>query len=244
MTEAFLKYNKVIVLSDSRDIAAGFVAMLSEIDISEVNFSFFSTDVEFVAGGITFNPLLPKNNLEFIISDFNLLLSLHCKQIIPSEIIEAIKCINLHPGYNPYNRGWYPHVFSLVNGLPAGATIHEMDNKIDNGPVIARKEVPMYAYDTSFSLYNRVVAAELQIVKDNIVQILKGNYVTTDVGKGNLNTKKDYENLCRINLNEPVTYKQAFDRLRALSHGDYNNAWFIDEPSGKKCFVKLDFLNL
>ena len=44
--------------------------------------------------------------------------------------------------------------------------------------------------------------------------------------------------MCEINLNEKVTMKEAIDRLRALSHGDYKNAYFIS--NGEKVFLKLD----
>src|SRR5690349_163732 len=66
----------------------------------------------------------------------DVVISLHSKQIFPPGLVSGARCVNVHPGLNPFNRGWTPHVFSLVNGLPAGATIHEIDAEIDHGAII------------------------------------------------------------------------------------------------------------
>ena len=42
-------------------------------------------------------------------------ISAHCKQIFPAKLVENVRCYNIHPGYNPYNRGWFPQVFSIIN---------------------------------------------------------------------------------------------------------------------------------
>lgn len=45
------------------------------------------------------------------LADYSLIISAHCKQIFPSNIVNNKLCINIHPGLNPYNRGWFPQVF-------------------------------------------------------------------------------------------------------------------------------------
>jgi len=84
-----------------------------------------------------------------IISDYDLVFSLHCKQIFPKRLVENVCCINFHPGLNPYNRGWYPQAFSIINGLPDGSTIHLMDSEVDHGAIIAQKKVDIKVSDTS-----------------------------------------------------------------------------------------------
>jgi methionyl-tRNA formyltransferase len=78
-----------------------------------------------------------------------------------------MRCINIHPGLNPYNRGWYPQVFAINNGLPHGATIHEMDDKIDHGDIIYQKSVDIKLSDTSKTLYERVLDTEIFLFKEN-----------------------------------------------------------------------------
>ena len=96
----------------------------------------------------------------------------------------------------------------------------------------------MYDWDTSLSLYNRIQEKEVELLKENLYEILTKDLRGIEVEEGNLNTLKDFNKLCEINLNEKVTMKEAIDRLRALSHGDYKNAYFIS--NGEKVFLKLD----
>ncbi len=69
-----------------------------------------------------------------------LFISLHCKQIFPQRLTDNYRCINIHPGYNPYNRGWFPQVFSILNKNTAGVTIHEIDQELDHGPIIYQEK--------------------------------------------------------------------------------------------------------
>lgn len=184
-----------------------------------------------------------KNDLQTIINQFDLVISVHCFQMFPKELVSTVRCINIHPGYNPINRGWYPQVFAIVNHLPIGATIHEMDEKLDNGSIIAREFVEIYSWDTSETIYNRVLEKEIELFNSNFTSIILNKYkLISPESEGNLFLKKDFNKLCEIDLNECTTYGDCIDRLRALSHGDYLNAYFIDEITGKKVFLKLDLI--
>jgi len=175
-----------------------------------------------------------------ILSHYDLVISMHCKQLFPPALVSGLKCINIHPGYNPENRGWYPQVFAIVNGGVIGATIHEIDLELDNGPIIARRLVEMLPTDTSLDVYERVLDAEMELLKENIRGILSGSYpVILPEHKGRLYLKKDFRNLCRIDLEETGTFGQFIDRLRALSHGRFDNAFFVDEKTGEKIFVRI-----
>lgn len=239
MTEYQLKYKKILVLSDNKEIAEGFVKIINTLEIPPNIFTFRTSQNPFNIANINIETLILKNNIEKIILEFDLLLSLHCLQIIPEDIVKSVKCINIHPGFNPYNRGWYPQVFSIINGLPAGATIHEMDEQIDNGPLIAQKQVAVEPCDTSLSLYEKIKDVEFELLEQNIKSILSGNYITSSISGGNINTKNDFKNLCFIDTDEITTFGKAINKLRALSHGDFKNAYFVDEETGKKIFVKI-----
>ncbi len=180
-----------------------------------------------------------KQNVERLIQSYDLIFSAHCKQIFPVELVQKVRCINLHPGLNPYNRGWFPQVFSILNGLPLGATLHEMDEGVDSGPVIAQKQVPVYAYDTSKTAYDRVIRAELDLLDAYLPFVLTGDYKTFQPDSGNYNSIADYRKLCEIQLDEPTTFREAINRLRALTHDPYANAWFRDED-GRRIYIKID----
>jgi len=182
-----------------------------------------------------------KKQIEYIIENYQLVISVHCFQFFPKKLVESVRCINIHPGYNPINRGWYPQVFAIINDLPIGATIHEMDEKLDNGGIIAREFVPKYKWDTSLSLYNRVLKKEVELFDKYFYQIITNTYIIIEPeNKGNLYTKKDFKELLEIDLSEKGTFDSFYNRLRALSHGNYRNAFFIDEGSGKKIFINLE----
>ena len=175
--------------------------------------------------------------------EYDLIFSLHCKQLFPKELVLQKKCINIHPGLNPYNRGWYPQVFSIINKLPIGATLHEIDKELDHGPVIAQKEIEVNGWDTSLNIYNRVLETELELLDLYLQKIIDNNYTSTILPmEGNVNLKKDFDKLCEIDLTEQATYEEVIDRLRALSHGDLKNAFFYDTKTGKKIFVNIHLI--
>ena len=182
-----------------------------------------------------------KKSCQTLIKNYDLIFSVHCKQIFPKKLVRSITCVNIHPGLNPYNRGWYPHVFSILNSLPAGITIHLMDDRIDHGGIIARKKIKVEEFDTSLSLYNKILEEEMRLLDQNFGKIIQGKFKTFSTKtKGNLNTKRDYSALLRLDLNKVGVFRNFLNYLRAMSHGDYNNCYFYDKR-GKKIFVTVSF---
>ena len=164
----------------------------------------------------------PRLDHKHIIDTYELVLSLHCKKIFPPVLVNNVTCINIHPGYSPYNRGMFPHVFSMVNGMSAGVTIHEMDETIDLGPWIYRVEVKILDSDTSESLYKRIIDVELELLDYCLDDLIKGNYVKFEhEEKGNYNSMQDYKELCNLNRFE---HGDTLTILRALSHNGHWNA--------------------
>lgn len=163
--------------------------------------------------------------------NFSLIISAHAKEIFPKSVVESCRCINIHPGLNPFNRGMFPHVFSIINGLPAGATIHEMDEYIDSGKIIVQSEVAIKDDDTSDTLYERIIEKEIELFDRYFDLIIHGK-------RGNLNTMKDYRDLCKLDLGSIGTLGQHINLLRALTHGDHKNAYFVDKD-GEKVFVQI-----
>jgi methionyl-tRNA formyltransferase len=181
-----------------------------------------------------------KTSYPRLIEEHDLIISAHCKQLFPEPLVEARRCINIHPGLNPHNRGWYPQVFCILNGLPLGATIHEIDAQLDHGPIIDQMQVALYPWDTSLEAYNRVRQAEAVLLDRSIDKILDDTYVPRPPAtEGNVNYRKDFNALCRLDLDERLTLGQAIDRLRALTHGSFENAYFIDPATNKKVFVRI-----
>ncbi len=232
---------RIAVFSDNPKLLEKISEMIPKDVIVDYFCSIYSKPTDFV--DLSVNVLDIKKDYLQLIDIYKLVLSIHCKQIFPEELVKRIKCINLHPGYNPINRGWYPQVFSIIHGLETGATLHEMDEKLDHGNIIDRRKVEIDSFDTSLRLYNKIVRAELELVKENLSKILVGDYVAIKPeNNGNVFLKKDYEKLKEIDLNKKGTYKEVINHLRAMTHGNFNNAFYIDSITNKKIFIKIDLI--
>jgi dTDP-4-amino-4,6-dideoxyglucose formyltransferase len=179
------------------------------------------------------------DDVDYLIHEFDVIISLHCKQVFPSKLVNNVHCINVHPGLNPYNRGWFPQVFSLINGAPCGATIHEIDEQLDHGMIICQQEVLVEPWDTSLTVYNKVLDVEMELLEQNLENILDGEYFKWLPEEGNLNLKKDFDDLCQLDLNNVDTFQNHINKLRALTHGDFDNAFFLT-TRGEKIYLKLN----
>lgn len=179
------------------------------------------------------NPILDSAH---IVKTYDLVFSLHCKLIFPKKLHERVRCVNVHPGFNPFNRGMYPHIFSIVNGYPAGVTIHEITEEIDNGPIIIRRQVGVTNTDTGEMLYNRLIQCEFELLEQWVQLIIENKYTPTVTEGGNYNSKEDFKRLCKLDLSTPGTFQDFYNIMRALSHGDYKNAQVNDK------FLKLQIL--
>jgi methionyl-tRNA formyltransferase len=226
----------IMVLTDNQYIYDSFTKIVEEKNLG------ISHHFKYACS--TSNPAFDSNNnvtklnisdtIDTLIENFNLIISCHSRQIFPAKLVNSVRCINIHPGLNPYNRGWYPQIFSIMNKMPLGATIHEMDELIDHGDIIAQKEIELCSWDTSLTAYNKVIQAEVELMNDFIEDIIDGAYHATPMhSEGNYNSKADFNKLCKLDLDETLTVKEVIDMLRALTHGDYKNAYFIDDKNNK-----------
>ncbi|MCC2547911.1 dTDP-4-amino-4,6-dideoxyglucose formyltransferase [Hymenobacter sp. BT175] len=236
-----LPASNVLVITDNVYLAQEFRKLVAQkSELSQVSFTYCCSPASQAAMepfGIT--PVVVKTEWPRLVQEYSLVISAHCKQLFPADMVQQVRCINIHPGLNPYNRGWFPQVFSILNKLPLGATIHEIDAELDHGAIIVQQPVPVYAHDTSLTAYNRVQAAELTLLDRSLVDLVANTYATSQPKQeGNLNLKKDFNKLLHLDLKETLTMGQAIDRLRALTHGTYKNAYFLDE-NGRKIYVNL-----
>lgn len=184
-------------------------------------------------------PIKLKEQDDAFFNQYDLFISLHCKQLFPDKMVNEQICINVHPGYNPYNRGWFPQVFGIINKMPIGVTIHKMDTELDHGPILYQKQLKLNAYDTSKDVYDRILQTEMELVEEHLEDILNGSYELTPMKEeGNLNTKYDYEAMREIDLSKQATYGEVIDFLRAMTCPPYDNAYFYDED-GNRIYVKV-----
>lgn len=243
-------YNRILIITDNLFICKQVDEIFNGIHYEKIRWSFAVSPAskleEFKAAvprEFFYVNMKDANQVEDIISQFDLVISIHCKQLFPANLVNSVKCINVHPGYNPINRGWFPQVFSIIHNLPIGATIHEIDEKLDHGKIIDRAFVEKEEFEDSLSLYEKIVELEIELFRKNLPNILEGSFTSIfPENEGNVFLKKDFEALCKIDLDEKATYREVIERLLALTHGEFRNAWIEDEKTGKKRYItiKLD----
>lgn len=164
------------------------------------------------------------------------------KYIIPREILDLpeLGTVNLHASYLPYNRGYNPSYWSIVEDVPAGATVHYVTEALDSGPIIDREEVEVRPDDTGKSLYERLEDKLVELFKENWEAIRTGTVETTEQPEscGTHHYRREFIDECELDLEDQVTAGEFIDRLRALTFPPYRNAYFTRE--GETYYVDLD----
>lgn len=236
---------KILIISDNAELSTHLITLMTNEPYLnnlyyKLCYSFRNKSSEpMTALGATSIDLSDHNEINNIVNTFDIVFSLHCKQIFPAHLVNNVTCINIHPGYNPYNRGWYPQVFSIINELPAGVTIHLMNDEVDHGPIIYQEKISIHTHENSFGVYRKIIAKEKQMLSTYFNRLVTGDYQTFNPEhNGNYNSIADFNNLCKLDLENTASLKEHLFLLKALSHDGFKNAFFID-PDGKKYFVNV-----
>jgi methionyl-tRNA formyltransferase len=147
-------------------------------------------------------------------------------------------CVNLHPGYLPYNRGAFPNVWSIVERTPAGTTLHWVDEGVDTGDIAAQERVSIEAHDTGETLYYKLEAASLDLFRRAWPQVRTGAAPRSpQSGKGTVHKVRDVAAIDEIDPDRMYRAGDLIDILRARTFPPYASAYFRDR--GKKIYVAV-----
>ena len=232
---------QTLVITDNARLADFFPAFIAQSELCEhVRLACSPRAPAVVLRNEAFSIVDVRKESARLSREYQLIISVHCKQLFPESLHERVECINIHPGYNPETRGWFPQVWAIARGVRAGFTVHRIDAEIDHGDVIDRFVIPIRIWDTSKTAYDRILSAEIAWISKNFRRLVEGDYATCKLEqKGHLYTKKDFESFCEIDLARIGTFREFYDQLRALSFDGHKNAYFIDPESGAKIFLQL-----
>lgn len=242
MLELDNKKKNVCVITDNAFIFENFLEIIANYTCS---FDFFFSEKNSVfktkyKNSTKFKPIELNGMGRSFFEKYDVFFSLHCKQIFPDYMVNNYRCINVHPGYNPYNRGWFPQVFSIINKYPIGVTIHEIDNELDHGDIIVQELLEIEDYETSSDVYQRILDLELKLLRKHLPELIENTYNTKKMeNEGNVNYRKDFNKLCQIDLEKIGTFREFIDLLRATSFSGYDNAFFKDEY-GNKIYISIN----
>jgi methionyl-tRNA formyltransferase len=149
-------------------------------------------------------------------------------------------CVNLHPGLLPFNRGAHPNVWSIVEGTPAGVTLHWMDEGVDTGAIIAQQEVEVRRIDTGETLYRRL---ELEAVKlmQRVWKHLPGvelGPTTALLTEGTVHRTSELPLLDRIDPSSVWSAEDLINVIRARTFPPYEGAYL--DYGDKRVYLRLE----
>jgi len=148
--------------------------------------------------------------------------------------------VNFHPALLPINRGWYPHVHNILDGSPAGVTLHAMDAGADTGPIWAQRMVEVRPTDVASTLYERLQDEIVDLFRETWPQIVAGEIAPHPQREESAiyHRKSEIDHLDQIDLDAPTTARQVIDRLRARTFGERGFAWF--ETDARRIHVRIE----
>lgn len=162
---------------------------------------------------------------------------------VPEDVIEVPErgIVNLHPSFLPYNRGSHPYIWPIIEDAPAGVSIHYMNDGIDEGPIIDRREVEVRPEDTAETLYQRLQEEQFRQFKEVWPKLKEGPEAREqDLDRGSTHLRDDLDDICRIDTETEVNTGEFLDRLKGLSFPPHRTAYF--ERNGRKYYVDIDIV--
>lgn len=98
-------------------------------------------------------------------------------KILPKEILEYPKygCINIHASLLPKLRGAGPIQWSVINGFDkTGVTSMQMDEGLDTGDMLIKKEIKIGENETAGELHDRVSVLGAEVLEETIAALQNG----------------------------------------------------------------------
>lgn len=177
--------------------------------------------------------------------DLDYIIGIHYPYIISNKILDIPKIgfLNLHPAYLPFNRGWHTPSWAILDGTPAGATLHFMSEALDRGDIIHQKKLDIHISDTANSLYQKLKQLELEVFQEvfDDMNTLKLSRQKQDNNIGTSHKKAElFKNeIAALDLSSTYELEPLLNKLRALTTNDINEACFF-EKDGKKYRIQVD----
>ena len=163
--------------------------------------------------------------------------------ILPEKFLQLFPagCVNLHPACLPFNRGVHTNVWSILEGTPAGVTLHRIDRGVDTGPILAQRELTVEAVDTGATLYRKQQAAALTLFKECWADVVAGRCAEQpqDPEAGSRHFLRDLKTTDAIDLDAPTTARAVIDHLRARTFAPHAGACFAG-PDGRRVQVRVE----
>jgi len=160
---------------------------------------------------------------------------------VPKDLLDRLPIVNLHTGYLPYNRGACPNVWPIIDGTPAGVTLHWMDEGIDTGDIIAQERVDVQPWDTGETLHSKLLDAGAKLFQGTWPSIKDGTAPRTpqDPEAGTHRRLSDLDAIDEIDLGVKYTARDLLNTLRARTFLPHQGAYFT-VPGVGRIYLRLE----
>jgi len=160
---------------------------------------------------------------------------------VPKELLAHLPIVNVHTGYLPYNRGACPNVWPIIDGSPAGVTLHWMDEGIDTGDIIAQERVDVHPWDTGETLHYRLLETAAELFRRTWPSIKEDTAPRTpqDPETGTHYRLSSLDVIDAIDLDREYKARDLVNLLRARTFPPYQGAYF-NVPGFGRVYMRLD----
>jgi methionyl-tRNA formyltransferase len=195
---------------------------------------FWGTEATSPATAASLNSL----NLDYLIA-------IHFPLVLPERILSIPRrgTLNLHPSLLPFNRGWHTPSWTILDGTPAGATLHLMDGGVDTGDIVWQRQLDVRPCDTAHTLYQRLKRLELEVFREALPSLTTGTFQRLPQEKmaGTRHRKSELHSpdIQRLDLSTPLPPEAVLRRIRALTTNRWDEAAYFD-IDGRRYRVRIE----
>lgn len=175
---------------------------------------------------------------------YDWLLNVWGSHIFKNDLLRKAKnTLNIHPSYLPYCRGRDPVVWALKYKWPAGVTLHQITNGVDEGAIWYQEEVPYSFPCTGGEVYQMVAQRCWEVFSERWVEIRSLKYLPIAQKEiiGIRTFKRKELRLDQvINTDENETANEIIRKLMAHNFGSDYSAEVVIDSKRYRAYLKLD----
>lgn len=138
-------------------------------------------------------------------------------QILPKSILELTPygCINVHASLLPKYRGAAPIQWAVIDGEKvSGVTTMQMDEGLDTGDMILKKEIVLDAKETGGSLHDKLAEAGAELCVETLKRLEEGTAPLEKQGE----TPTAYAKMLTKQMGE-IDWTQPAEQIERLIRG-------------------------
>lgn len=250
MAEGVLK----LAFAGDRDVAVEILTMLlrlgdvpSAVLLSDEDRASHDRALLDLCGGAGISPLVLRGSqlgdaaaLESLRRlDLDYLVCVHFPYMLRRPILDTARLgvLNLHPSYLPYNRGWHTPTWAILEGTPAGASLHYVIESLDSGDVVYQEQIGIDPGDTAHTLYSRLKALEVKVFAEGWRRIRSGCRSGAHQAAERATSHRRQElfdpAVQRIDLDASTTASDLLRRLRGLTTSRLDEAAYFESGDRK-----------